>query len=61
VWPVWSGGCAGERVLWRVRAAGPRRGDGTMYGFPRGLSKALDHQLALWCQANNVKQKRVKR
>lgn len=34
--------------------------DGTTYGFPRGLSKDLNHQLALWCQANNVKQKGLK-
>ncbi len=34
--------------------------DGTTYGFPRGLSKELNQQLALWCQANNVKQKGLK-
>jgi hypothetical protein len=34
--------------------------DGTTYGFPRGLSKELNQQLALWCQANNVKSKGLK-
>jgi len=34
--------------------------DGTTYGFPKGLSKELNHQLALWCQANNVKNKGLK-
>jgi len=34
--------------------------DGTTYGFPKGLSKQLNHQLALWCQANNVKNKGLK-
>lgn len=34
--------------------------EGTTYGFPRGLSKELNHALALWCQANNVKQKGLK-
>ena len=34
--------------------------DGTTYGFPKGLGKQLNHQLALWCQANNVAQKGLK-
>ena len=29
--------------------------DGKTYGLPKGLSKELNQQLAIWCQANNVK------